>query len=162
MQDMNIFVLDKNIKVCAKYHCDKHVVKMILEYAQMICTAHHLCYNDNLHYKIPYKKTHENHPCARWVRDSLANYFWLLALTKELNNEYRFRYNKSVDHKSWTAIKDLPLPKIKNIGLTKWARAMPQEVKIGKNIINSYRNYYKTHKQHILSYTNRQKPFFLL
>ncbi|MFM7796087.1 MAG: hypothetical protein ACKO7N_04920, partial [Candidatus Nitrosotenuis sp.] len=108
------------------------------------------------------KKTHENHPCARWTRDSLANYLWLFALTKELNNEYRFRYNKSVDHKSWTAIKDLPLPKIKNIGLTKWARAMPQEAKIGKNVINSYRNYYKTHKQHILSYTNRQKPLFLL
>ena len=36
---MNIFILDRDPKVCAQYHCDKHVVKMILETAQMICTV---------------------------------------------------------------------------------------------------------------------------
>lgn len=159
---MNIFVLDENPKMCAIYHCDKHVVKMILESAQMICTTHHLCYNKNLYYKIPYKQTHINHPCSKWVRESLANYFWLFALTKELNNEYKYRYNKNVDHKSWTEIKDLPLPNIKNIGLTCWARAMPDECKIDHDVIKSYHTYYKTNKQHLLKFTKRQLPYFLL
>jgi len=170
---MNVFVLDTNPKTCAEYHCDKHVVKMILESAQMICTTHHMCYNKNLFYKIPYKKTHENHPCSRWLRDSLANYLWLFELTKHLNTEYKFRFSKDVDHKSWTAVKDLPLPNIKNIGLTVWARAMPDEVKMTNlkgdeycvgfdDVIESYRNYYLIKKQHLLTYTNRQKPFFLL
>lgn len=159
---MNIFVLDSNPVKCASYHCDKHVVKMILESAQMICTTHHLKPNKNLKYTIPYKKTHENHPCNRWLRDSLANYLWLYKLTKALNDEYRFRYNKDIDHKSWTAIKDLPLPDIKNNGLTRWARAMPIECKIDDDVIKSYHNYYKTNKQHILKFTNRNIPYFLI
>ena len=96
---MNIFVLDNNPYACARYHCDKHVVKMILESAQMICTTHHLLPNPKLKYEIPYKATHTNHPCNRWLRDSLANYMWLYKLTHALNNEYRYRYNKDVDHK---------------------------------------------------------------
>ena len=39
---MNIFVLDNDPKKCAEAHCNKHVVKMILEHAQLMCTAHHL------------------------------------------------------------------------------------------------------------------------
>ena len=37
---MNIFILDEDIDKCAEYHVDKHVVKMILESAQLLCTAH--------------------------------------------------------------------------------------------------------------------------
>jgi hypothetical protein len=37
---MNIFVLDKDPHAAAHYHCDKHVVKMILEAGQMLCAAH--------------------------------------------------------------------------------------------------------------------------
>jgi tRNA A37 N6-isopentenylltransferase MiaA len=92
----------------------------------------------------------------------LGNYLWLVKLTKALNDEYRYRYEKDVDHKSWTAVKDLPLPSIKNIGLTNWARAMPDECKIGNDSIASYQNYYRTNKQHILKYTKRQLPYFLI
>ena len=60
---MNIFVLDDNPKLCAMVHCDKHVVKMILETAQMICTKHHLVIGHD--YDIPYKSTHVNYPCNR-------------------------------------------------------------------------------------------------
>jgi len=35
---MNIFYLDKDPVKAAQYSCDKHVVKMILESAQMLCT----------------------------------------------------------------------------------------------------------------------------
>ena len=159
---MNIFVLDEDPNLCAQYHCDKHVVKMILESAQMICTTHHLHPNPNLSYTIPYKPTHINHPCNRWMRDSLANYLWLFKLTEALNREYRYRYNKDVDHKSWTAIKDMPLPNVSNVGLTRWARAMPIECKIDKDVIASYHKYYRTNKQHILKFTNRSTPYFLL
>jgi hypothetical protein len=164
---MNIFVLDNNPIHCARYHCDKHVVKMILESAQMICTTHATNKNKNLNYTIPYKPTHMNHPCTKWVRDSLGNYLWLMELTKALNDEYRYRYNKDVDHKSWSAIKDLPLPNINNIGRTSWARAMPIECKIDNtgqrdtDVIESYRNYYSTHKKDILFYTKRDQPSWL-
>ena len=39
---MNIFYLHENPEICAEYHCDKHVVKMILETAQMLSTAHRI------------------------------------------------------------------------------------------------------------------------
>lgn len=155
---MNIFVLSPTPSVCAKMHCDKHVVKMILESAQMMCTAHHL--HPNGDYDIPYKKTHINHPCSKWVRDSKQNYQWLYDLTKYLNDEYKFRYNKDVDHKSWTVVKDLPVPDIPNVPMTRWARAMPDECKIGNDVVESYKTYYKT-KGKILTYKNRVRPRWL-
>ena len=36
---MNIFYVDKDPKTAAKMMCDKHIIKMILESAQMLCTA---------------------------------------------------------------------------------------------------------------------------
>ena len=164
---MNIFALSLSPKECARWHCDKHVVKMILESAQMVCTTHHLMPNKQVDYEIPYKITHKNHPCNKWIRDSLGNYKWLLSLIEELNKEYKYRYNKVDNHKSYNAISNLPMPNIPDIGLTPFARAMPDEVKIDSsndrfnNVIYSYQNYYKTNKQHILQYTKRNKPKFL-
>jgi hypothetical protein len=161
---MNIFVLDKNPKKCAEMTCDRPIIKMPLESAQMICTTHHLFPNTSVKYDIPYKQTHVNHPCTKWVRSSLSNYKWLVELTRELNNEYKFRYNKDNDHKSWDKIKDLPLPNIPDIGMTVWARAMPDELKItGKNktytdIVKSYRNYYNVKKSAFAKWKNRGKP----
>ncbi|MFM7795893.1 MAG: pyrimidine dimer DNA glycosylase/endonuclease V [Candidatus Nitrosotenuis sp.] len=157
---MNIFVLDPNPEICATMHCNKHVVKMILESAQMICTTHHLHPNKTINYIIPYKKTHVNHPCNKWLRDSISNYKWLFNLTKSLNDEYKLRYNKS-DHKSWLAIKDLPFPDLPNIGLTRWARAMPNNYKIGDDVVKSYQTYYLNEKQKILQYKNREVPYFI-
>ena len=65
---MNIFVLDNDPFKAAEYQCDKHVVKMVLETAQLLCSAHETA---------PYKRTHYNHPCAIWTRSSLSNYMWL-------------------------------------------------------------------------------------
>ena len=158
---MNIFVLDENPKKCAQYHCDKHVIKMILESAQMICTTHHLHPNKKMTYDIPYKLTHTNHPCNRWLRDSMSNYLWLVQLVKELNEEYKYRYDKDKNHKSYDAVKNLPLPDLPNTAMTKWARAMPEECKIGKNIIESYRNYYIKEKKDILTFKKREKPYWI-
>lgn len=157
---MNIFVLDKNPKLAAQMHLNKHVIKMILESAQMICTTHHLHYNHDVEdYDIPYAKTHTNHPCTKWVRSSLSNYKWLVELAKELNTEYRYRYeHDDVNHKSWDKIKNLPLPALDDFGLTRWARAMPDECKIGNDVVSSYRNYYNTKKSDMLLYKKRQAP----
>ena len=154
---MNIFVLDENPIPCAVYHADKHVVKMILEHAQLMCTAHHLYPNENHDYEIPYKATHHNHPCAKWVRESKQNYQWLYSLTYELNEEYMYRYKKNNPHKSWSAVEDLPYPDIPDIGMTPFALAMPDECKMD-NAVDSYRNYYNTHKQHLLKWRDRATP----
>ena len=155
---MNIFVLDNDPIECAKLHVDKHVVKMILEHAQMICTAHHINPALYIDYNIPYKKTHVNHPCAKWVRDSMQNYYWLYKMTEALNDEYKFRFNHTVNHKSFDVIKSLPVPNLPNINMTKFARAMPDECKITDNIVKSYRNYYNMEKQNIMKWTNRNIP----
>ena len=71
---MNIFILDWDVEKCAKEHVDKHVVKMILETAQLLCGAHHVTAHDAAHdtahdtAHVPYKLSHKNHPCSIWVR----------------------------------------------------------------------------------------------
>ena len=92
---MNIFVLDKNIKKCAEFHCDKHIVKMILESVQMLCAA-----LNKKGISTPYKSTHINHPCVLWIEKSFDNFTWLKDLALALTNEIRFRFEKEVDHKS--------------------------------------------------------------
>ena len=97
---MNIFILDKDVKKCAQYHCDKHVVKMILETAQLLCGVHHVTAHDTAH--VPYKLSHKNHPCAIWARESFSNYVYLCELGLELCKEYTHRYGKR--HKSLDVI----------------------------------------------------------
>ena len=147
---MNIFVLDDNPVTNARMHCDRHVVKMILESAQMICTTHHLCPNTNESYSIPYKMTHKNHPCNKWLRDSIGNYSWLVELTKALNTEYRYRYNRDVNHKSYDAICQIDAIKLHSLmpkGFTPHPQCMPDKYK-NQNPVIAYRNYYKGEKEY--------------
>ena len=155
---MNIFILDEQPEQCALLHADKHVVKMILEHAQLMCTAHHLQPNLIVDYEIPYKATHVNHPCAKWVRESIQNYQWLYNMTFALNKEYVYRYDKNVNHKSWDAIVDLPYPDLPDIGMTAFALAMPDECKIDGFPVASYRKYYNNEKQHLLKWKSRETP----
>ncbi|GAL02076.1 hypothetical protein JCM19237_4969 [Photobacterium aphoticum] len=92
---MNIFVLDEDIQTCAQAHCDQHVVKMILESVQILCTA-----LNKKGFETPYKSTHVKHPCVLWVEASYDNFLWLRDLALALNEEYKYRYDKTVDHKS--------------------------------------------------------------
>ena len=151
---MNIFILDYDIKKCAQYHCDKHVVKMILEYAQLLSTA---CRVSGI--EEGYKATHINHPCAKWVRESLDNWIWLQWLLEELHIEWKFRYNhpESKEHKSYTIAKNLGMPDIPKIGRTEFALAMPDEYKTG-DAVESYRTYYRNDKRHLATWKNRDKP----
>ena len=102
---MNIFFLHRHPRRCARWHCDKHVVKMLVETCQLLYTCHWMV--DGTHhgthhlhtapYRVGtdtrgYKKTHWNHPCSKWVRQSLANYRWLAKLGSELLREYAHRF----------------------------------------------------------------------
>ena len=79
---MNIFILHEDIKICDQQQCDKHVVKMITEHNQLLSTSVHILgIQTNQHV---YKKSHVNHPCAKWVRYSRKNFQYLVDLNKEL------------------------------------------------------------------------------
>lgn len=152
---MNIFILDSNVKNCAQYHCDKHVVKMILETAQLLCGVHHV--TDQVTDQVPYKLSHKNHPCAIWARESLTNYLYLCELGLELCKEYTYRYEKR--HKSQDVIEWCVAnkPNIPDKGFTEPAKAMPDEYKV-KSVVESYRNYYVGAKSDIAIWKKREKP----
>ena len=88
---MNIFHLHKDPKICAEYHCDKHVVKMILETGQMLSTAYRRNFGDN---EDLYKTAYPKHPMTIWVGDTGGNFKWTMQLFDELLYQYELRYNK--------------------------------------------------------------------
>ncbi len=151
---MQIFVLDKDPKKAARMLCDKHIVKMVVESAQILSTAHHLT---NSKYKdLLYKKTHEKHPCVLWVTESKENYVWLLEHLDELLKEYTYRYEKK--HKTTEIKKVLEnIPSLPNTKLTSFAQAIPENYK-EKNTIKAYRNYYKKEKSNFAKWSKRKKP----
>jgi hypothetical protein len=156
---MNIFFLDADVKKCAEYHCDKHVVKMILETAQLLCSAHHI--TNQVTDQVPYKLSHKNHPCSIWVRTSLSNYLYLCELGLELCKEYTYRYEKR--HKSQDVIEWCVTNKV-NIcdkGLTEPPKAMPDEFKV-KDVVESYRNYYMGAKKTFATWKKREVPIWYL
>lgn len=152
---MNIFYLDHDVTKCAEYHNDKHVVKMILETAQLLCGAHHV--TTQTPKEIPYKLAHKNHPCSIWVRESLSNYLYLCELGLALCKEYTDRYGKR--HKSQDVIEWCVTNKV-NIcdkGLTEPPKAMPDQYK-EKDVVKSYRNYYIFEKSKFAVWKSGYKP----
>jgi hypothetical protein len=177
---INIFYLDKNPYECAKLHTNKHVVKMILEYAQLLSTAHrfldgtpiidkgtktgrqrttYILYDNRD--SLLYRATHINHPSAIWVRKSKENYVWLAHMLLALCMEYTYRYEKTHkvqrDKLCFVLLGNIP----KNIGNQGWSEptpAMPDTYKVNSNSILSYINYYVGAKQHLASWKKREKP----
>ena len=133
---MNVFILDEDPIQAARDQCNKHVVKMILESAQLLVTA------------FPkgttvYKHTHFNHPCGKWMRQSLSNYGWLLSHAIELCAEYTRRYDRA--HKTEDVILSLDVPDLPDVGLTPFARAIKEPWKSQSahmSIVDAYRHYY--------------------
>jgi hypothetical protein len=149
---MNIFILDENPDTAARQHCDKHVVKMILETAQMLCTAHWQSGG-----VAPYKSTHKNHPCTIWARESVDNYKWLCDLGVSLCDEYTQRYGKV--HKTQAIIEWLVdnVPNIPDVPMTPFAQAMPDEYK-SSSAVEAYRKYYLGEKREIAAWKYSEKP----
>jgi len=137
---MNIFYLHRDPKKAARYQYNKHVVKMILESAQMLCTAHHEIMGDDA--DVPYKRAHVNHPSTIWARQSAENYTWLFDHMVELGKEYTRRYGKT--HLTITKC-FLPLYRIpvglEWSGFTQPPQAMPDEYKDPCSV-QAYWNYY--------------------
>ena len=151
---MNIFYLDECPKKAAKLQYNKHVVKMILESAQMLCTAHHHYGNGD---NVPYKKAHYNHPSTIWVRQNSIHYDWLYDHMIALGNEYTKRYNKI--HLSITKCKDLVYlpPGIPTVMFNQPPQCMPDEYK-DKCSIQAYWNYYIGEK-HVVANLKTEKLY---
>jgi len=154
---MNIFVLDESPILSAQMQCDKHVVKMPLETAQMLCSVWH---RYGLADKIPYREAHKNHPCTLWAGDNAENYEWLWQHGMELCFEYTRRYNKI--HKCQQVIMDLDkfhasLFDSVQVNGTPHPQCMPEEYKCTEGKYNSlefapvlaYRQYYVNDKKDI-------------
>ena len=158
---MNIFYLHKSPTIAAQHMCDKHVVKMILESAQLLCTAHHTCPTNAERPEKFYKKTHTNHPCAIWTRNCIGNYKWLCDHAQSLLDEYTYRYGKthaSTSVISWCVSN---IPDIPDGELTDIAQCMPDEYKSNDPVI-AYRNYYNKAKSHLHNWKRRQIPHWVV
>ena len=160
---MNIFYLDKDPKLAAIYQYNKHVVKMILESAQMLCTAHHCYGSAEQKANVPYKQAHLNHPSTIRARQSKSTYMWLYDHMMALGTEYYVRYGKT--HLTITKCKEFLATPPKYIQGDEWSQppqAMPDEYKHKDSII-AYWQYYINGKSHIAGKTEnkyREIPIF--
>ena len=162
---MNIFFLDPDVDECARSHVDRHVVKMILEYAQLLSTAHRIL-DEQISPELDsilYKTTHKNHPCAVWVRENSANYRYVHSLLEALCVEYSYRYERV--HATQTkgivdALKNLPMNIKIDSEMTQAPKCVADDC-IQDDLYESYRDYYRKHKSHILSWKNRPEPVWV-
>ena len=175
---MNIFALDKDPTQAAVMQVDKHVVKMILETAQLLCTAHRILdgtqYTDKTKTGRNVKRwrlddpisdmrlhsaTHINHPSAVWCRQTSGNYEWLYHHFQALCLEYSYRYGKY--HKTmgmlWDELSILPR-NIPQGNLQPFAVAMAPQYIVSEDPVTNYRNYYKQGKAHLHKWTKRSMP----
>lgn len=181
---MNLFVLDRNPWRAAMQHCDQHSIKMIVEYAQMLSTAHllldgkpvldRMLKSGKPKYKfvhpsdhILYKKTHENHPSSIWVRSSNLSYDYTYQLFKQLSHNYSVATGKI--HKTWDILGD-PLEhapaNIKHVEiLDAPPLCMPDEFKFKQqhqddweSTIKSYQNLYCKSKSRFATFGKYKNP----
>ena len=158
---MNIFFLDKRPDNAAEMHNDKHCVKMILEYAQLLSTAHRVLDGENAHPDL-YKIAHKNHPSTIWTRSSKQHYDWLFRLFRMLSAEYTLRYSNGEFkvHKSWDKLGKILETAPKNIVDNGWIdppQCMPDHCK-KPDTIDAYRNYYLTEKASFSTWNYSKQP----
>ena len=155
---MNIFYLHKDPREAARLQYNKHVVKMILESAQMLCTAHH-CYGDKWQKEnVPYKQAHLNHPSTVWARRSKATYMWLFEHMMGLGYEYWLRYGKQhLSISKCSMFLSKPPVHIQGEEFVQPPQAMPDKYKDPCSI-QAYWNYYIGEK-HVVVNLNKEKPY---
>lgn len=172
---MNIFYIDRDPEQAARWMVDKHVVKMILETAQLLSTAHRvldgkqyvdsssgrrikrwLLSDDREH--ILYKATHVNHPSAVWCRTSVSNYIWLSDHFYALLGEYTHRYGKVHKCKSMAYTLQSPPLNLKEWDETPMLCAMDDKYIISEDPVENYRNYYRQGKKDLHKWTNTFAP----
>ena len=143
---MNIFVLDLDPTRAAKFHKDKHVVKMVLETTQLLSTA--IPYLEPTRIR-PYKPTHINHPCSVWTRLCTGNYYWLWRLGQELCKEYTRRYDRT--HLCERHINNLALNSPVTMMSPSFSQCMPDQYKC-RSVVAAYRSYYMGEKRDIATW----------
>lgn len=182
---MNIFILNNDPVIAAQEQCDKHVVKMIVESAQMLSTVHRML--DGVMERRPsksgaklqywklnderedllYKACHFNHPSTVWTRESCCNYSWHYEHFIGLCDEYTYRYGKvhSTDTKLRKILKTLPNNINRSGGMTPFKLAMSSNPECvvhdlgGTNAVESYKNFYQTkQKRFKMVWTKRPMP----
>ncbi len=177
---MNIFVLSKNPRKAAKWLCDKHINKMIIESCQMLYIAIWVCWwNNHIEDKDPRLNTAPlnsknqrgfarpkmfiNHPCSKWVRESINNYLWLCNHVHEMCLEYQRRYNREhllYSHVLWL-LANIP-EQIPKIPLTDFALAMPDVYKKYDTPVKCYRAYYLGDKVRFAKWGYSEIPWWYL
>ena len=173
---MNIFYLHEDPIQNAKWHIDKHIVKMPIEYAQLMSTAHRLLDGEmyigktaigrnikrwRLHDEredILYKASHINHPSAIWVRESIENYFQKYKLYMAVLSEFTNRYGKIHGSSKPSIALIRPPSNIPMVKGTQLPQCMPEICKVKNNPILAYRNYYIVEKNSFASWKNREIP----
>ncbi len=153
---MNIFVLDSNPVTAAIQQLDKHVVKMPLESAQMLCSALIAHGVED----TPYKKAHPKHPCTLWAAQTRTNFLWLVKHGISLSEEYTRRYgkrHKSQDVIEWCAAQADAIPAGE---LTTFAQAMPEQYK-NPDAVTAYRQYYMGEKRDIATWKQNRPAWFV-
>lgn len=178
---MNIFYLDNNPKTCAEQHCDKHVVKMILEYAQLLSTAHRVLDGvptdgfsssgrRRTDYILPenidgtiYRATHINHPSAVWVRQSVENYNYLHRLLHYTCKEYTRRYAKvhKIEREDILGALYISPENLPKGVFTPPPPAMPDYCKVVGDSVASYRNYYIKEKARFAKWKTKAPEWFV-
>lgn len=179
---MNLFILSKCPDRAAQFQCDKHVVKMVLETAQLLCTAHRML--DGEHYNAVtkngrrvsrwklnderedklYQAAHVAHPCTKWVQKSDANYHWAFYHFVALLEEYSHRYGKT--HKSDELVEMLeaaPSNIRHSFYPSSFVLAMTHEPQCidHSDPVKSYRDYYHTKQDKFnMKWTNRKVPYW--
>lgn len=149
---MNIFVLDTDPVLAAQYQCDVHVVKLLLETGQILCTAIILHGG-----QAPYRPTHIHHPCTKWAAASKANFNWLRTHGLALAAEYTFRYGKI--HKTQAIIERASDAVLPDGSLTGFAQAMPEQYR-REDPVAAYRAYYRGEKANMARWTKRATPYW--
>lgn len=147
---MNIFVLDKDPVIAASYMCDKHILKMCLESAQMLCVA-----VSEVQAYSPYKLTHRNHPCTKWAGASKQNAEWLLTHLSAILDEYERRYGKihKIRRDGLESFFQSHIGKLPDVGLTAFAIAVAEDCKL-PGPVESYRKFYEVHKSSFAKWKN--------
>lgn len=134
---MNIFFLSLVPSLCASYYYDKHVGKILLEIAQMMCTI--AAIKEKGDKAILYKPTHRNHPVTLWVGKNRENWLWVHSLADALHEEFKYRQGKP--HKSYEKVLYVRKLKIEDILLR-----VPLERSLYQCLINIR---WKTQSNHI-------------
>lgn len=159
---MNIFFLDPDPVRAARYACDAHVCKMVLESAQIMSTVHWVadCSVAESLYggSAIYAPTHPSHPSIRWAARSSSNWRWLRDHCLALSDERLFRFPGYNVHRSTAVALRMPEPGIDDLGLTAFAVGFRSELAYPSDVVQAYRLYYMTEKRHLARWTRRGAP----